>query len=42
MMRESPAFDLFLRDVAAPNRQKPVAVFVHPKRDESMLQHLDA
>ena len=41
MKLESPAFDLFPRDVAVPNRQKPVAVSVHPKRDESMLQHLD-
>src|ERR1043166_2466783 len=41
MKLESPAFDLFPRDVAVPNRQKPVAVSVHPKRDESMLQRLD-
>src|SRR5215469_12822870 len=41
MKRESPALDLFPRDVAAPDRQEPVTVFVYPKRHESMLQHFD-
>src|SRR5687768_16010130 len=41
MKGEPPAFDLFPRDVATPDRQKPVAVFVYPKRNESVFQDLD-